>query len=184
MIQLSVPTQLQRRRRDDQLLYLMLKPPNTVALEIDRLRRTYGIGDRYPLGRLHITLQPFGDIRLLPGDDLTNFRHALTTFFAAPFWITLDRIRGNALVGSRIRPLLAFQRLLAAHLTGLDILPSGYAFKPHLSLSYGTPEALNLIIPPISWIADELLLINSIHGKGHQVIDRWPLVSRQSAFTF
>jgi hypothetical protein len=40
------------------------------------------------------------------------------------------------------------------------------------------------MIDPIRWIAGEFLLVNSIHGTGPELLDRWPLERRQGIFDF
>lgn len=173
----------QLRQNDDQMLYLMLKPAPEQAAAMDRLRVQYDLARNYAAERFHITLLPFGDIRMLSSDYLMCIRHAMASLQAEPFEVTLNRISGNALVGNRMRALRDFQRVLLARLNafGIDI---DYTFDPHASLTYQPWKRRNIPVPPISWGAEQLLLVNSIHGVGHELIDSWPLISRQGAFDF
>ncbi|APR51843.1 hypothetical protein CA223_07665 [Sphingomonas koreensis] len=173
----------QSRQNDDQLLYLMLKPSPELAAAMDRLREQYELSRNYAAERFHITLLPFGDIRTLESHDLMRIRHAMASLQAEPFDVTLNRIRGNALVGSRMRALRNFQRALLARLNtcGIDI---DYTFDPHASLTYQPWQRRNISVPPITWRAERLLLVNSIHGVGHKLVDSWPLIARQGAFGF
>jgi len=179
----SVQGSLSYRQKDEQLLYLMLKPTPEQAAAMDHLRVQYDLSRNYAAERFHITLLPFGDIRTLSPDDLMCIRHAMASLQAEPFDVTLNRISGNALVGSRMRALRDFQRALLARLNafGIDI---DYGFDPHASLTYQSWQRRNIAVPPISWRAEQLLLVNSIHGVDHQLVDSWPLIARQGRFDF
>jgi RNA 2',3'-cyclic 3'-phosphodiesterase len=177
------PSPNHRPRRDDQRLYFMLKPHPQQALEIDRLRRSLGLDCSYAPKRFHITLQPLGDLRAIPPSMLKLIRTAAAALEAEPFRIELNRVRGNALVGSN-KASRVFRRQLVAHLRSAGACLPDYNFNPHLSLAYGDLQDRDIPISPIDWPADELLLINSIHGKGHQVIDHWRLTPRQGALGF
>lgn len=85
------------RQSDDQLLYLMLKPTPEQAAAMDRLRLQYDLSRNYSAERFHITLLPFGDIRMLSQQDLMRIRRAAASLQAEPFDVTLNRISGNAL---------------------------------------------------------------------------------------
>jgi len=173
---------LSHRQNDDQLLYLMLKPTPQQAAVMDRLRVQYELSRAYAADRFHITLLPFGDIRALSPDDIMCIHHAAASLQEEPFDVTLNRISGNALVGNRMRALRDFQRVLLARLNacGINI---DYTFDPHASLTYQSWQRRNIAVPPISWRAERLLLIES--GKGRHVEHgRWPLIARQRAFDF
>ena len=172
---------LVKRFSDDQLLYCMLKPPHKLALEIDRQRRALGLDCSYALKRFHMTLQPFGDIRTIAPAALERIREAIASLQGEPFQIQLDRVRGNALVGSNARALRDFQHRLVTRLAAFGVFLPDYDFNPHLSLCYGEWQPRNIAVEPLRWQADELLLINSVHGKGHEVVDRWQLTPRQGS---
>lgn len=185
MIGLSATPESHRTpRHAAQLLYFMIKPHPAPALEIDRLRRSLGLDSSYPLKRFHITLQPFGDIRGIAASELHRIRLAAASLEAEPFRIALSRLRGNALVCANAHGLRDFQRRLVQRLAAFDVFLPDYAFDPHLSLLYGEWQARNIPVPPIAWLVDELLLINSVRGKGHEVIDRWKLLPRQGSLGF
>ena len=173
----------QTRRNDEQLLYLLVKPTPEQAAAMDRLRLQYDLSRNYAAERFHITLLPFGDIRTIAPRDLLRIRKAAASLQAEPFEVTLNRIRGNALVGNRMRALRDFQHALLARLNafGIDV---DYDFNPHASLTYQPWQQRNIPVSPISWRAEQLLLINSIHGVGHALVDSWRLISRQGAFGF
>ena len=174
----------QQMRRDDQLLYLMIKPYAGQAAAMDGLRRTHGLSRKYAVDRIHLTLVPFGDIRTISPQNLDLIHRAAASLQAEPFEVTLNRIKGNALVGSRMQALRDFQRLLVSRLEAFGIDLPDYAFKPHASLTYEEWQPRNITVSPISWQVRQLLLINSIHGKGHELLDSWNLEPRQRCLDF
>ncbi len=95
----------QQARRDDQMLYLMIKPYAGQAAIMDGLRRTHDLSPKYAVDRIHMTLVPFGDIRTISPQNLDLIRRAAASLQAEPFEVTLNRIKGNALVGSRMQAL-------------------------------------------------------------------------------
>jgi RNA 2',3'-cyclic 3'-phosphodiesterase len=171
----------QQIRRDDQMLYLMIKPDPEAAAAMDGLRHQYDLARKYALERFHFTLVPFGDIRLLSPENLELIRRAAASLLAEPFEVTLNRIRGNGLVGSRMPALRDFQRALVARLDAFGVDRPDYAFNPHVSLTYEEWQQRNIPVSPISWRVRQLLLINSVHGKGHELLDSWTLEPRQGS---
>jgi 2'-5' RNA ligase len=171
-------------RRDDQMLYLMIKPYAEQAGMMDGLRRKHDLSRNYAVDRFHMTLVPFGDIRTISPQSLDRIRHAAASLQAEPFEVTLNRISGNALVGSRMQALRDFQRSLMTRLEAFGIDLPDYAFKPHASLTYEEWKSRNILVSPISWQVQQLLLINSIHGKGHILLDSWDLEPRQGCLDF
>jgi 2'-5' RNA ligase len=174
----------QQMRRDDQMLYLMIKPYAEQAADMAGLRRKHGLSRAYAMDRIHMTLVRFGDIRLISPHDLDLIRRAAASLQAEPFEVTLDRIKGNALVGSKMRAVRDFQRSLVTRLEAFGIDLPDYAFKPHASLTYEEWKSRNIMVSPISWQVRQLLLINSIHGKGHELLDSWNLEPRQGCLDF
>lgn len=174
----------QQMRRDDQMLYLMIKPHAGQAAMMDGLRRKHDLSRNYAVDRFHMTLVPFGDIRTISPQHLDLIRRAAASLQADPFEVTLNRIKGNALVGSRMQALRDFRRSLVTRLETFGIDLPDYAFKPHASLTYEEWQPRNIMVSPIRWQVRQLLLINSIHGKGHQLLDSWNLEPRQGCLDF
>src|SRR4051794_40780385 len=114
-------------RRDDQMLYFMIKPHPEAAAAIDRLRLQHRLSRKYGPDRIHITLLPFGDIRLLAQDTLDSIRAAAASLQVEPFEVSLNRISGNRMVGSRMQALRDFQRALVARLEASEIDLVDYA---------------------------------------------------------
>jgi 2'-5' RNA ligase len=178
---------LSLKRGDERPIYLMIKPPPRTARVICERRRAAGIdGGSYGPERVHITLLPIGDARYLPASWLEALREAIASFQAEPFNITFERIRHNALRGGRgLGAVRDFQDRLVRHLIASGFPPPDYDFDPHLTLTYVDRQERNVVIPPIGWRAEELLLIKSIHGQGrHELLDRWPLIARQGSLGF
>lgn len=171
----------QQLRRDNQMLYFMIKPDPGAAKAMDGLRRQYDLARKYAVERFHITLLPFGDIRLISPENLDRIRNAAASLQAEPFEVALNRISGNALVGSRTQALRAFQRFLVTRLDTFGIEVPDYAFNPHASLTYEEWQQRNIPVSPIAWRVQQLLLINSVHGKGHEIVDSWELRARQGS---
>jgi 2'-5' RNA ligase len=163
----------------EQQLYFMIKPPHALALEIDRRRRLLGFASKYPLEHFHITLLPLGDMRALSPEQLEIICSAAASFEAEPFTVLLSRLSNNALVGTNTHGLRALQRDLVRRLISRDVPVPDYDFNPHLTLAYGDWKKRNEVVEPLSWRADTLLLINSIHGRGHKLLRRWSLSARQ-----
>ena len=178
------PVSARQKRRDDQMLYLMIKPDPEAAAAMDEMRRRHDLARKYASERFHFTLVPFGDIRLLSPENLALIRRAAASLQAEPFDVALDRISGNALVGGRMQALRDFQRALITRLDAFGLDRPDYAFNPHVSLTYEEWRQRNIKVSPVSWRVEQLLLINSIHGKGHELLDRWTLEPRQGSLPF
>lgn len=81
--------------------------------------------------------------------------------------MAFDRLRNNALVGAAPKlPLL--RQMLLRTLTAAGIPLPDYELRPHLSLAYGKGPLRNIPISRIGWLADEVLLVRSVHGVGHR----------------
>jgi 2'-5' RNA ligase len=131
----------QQMRRDDQMLYRMIKPSNAAG-ELG-LRREH-IWSRTIR---HDASHDAGAIRRHPAISPEARRsdlEAAASLQAEPFDVLLDRIIGNARVGSRMQDLRDFQRLLVTRLDcdRLVDLPD-YLFRPHMSLAYEANGARN-----------------------------------------
>ena len=56
----------------------------------------------------------------------------------------------------------------------------GYRFSPHLTLGYRIGEPFSERVAPVSWTADEIVLIDSHVGRTrHEVLGRWRLVEAE-----
>ena len=162
-----------------QMVHFMLKPPAFEAAHIEFFCRHLGLIRNHPPSQFHFTLASFGDFRDLSRSDLSCLVSAAASLLAEPFQITLDKSQGCELVGSDMRKLRTFQRMLVRRLRAFGFDIPARKFRPHLSLVYDKERTRQTSIAPFSWIADEFLLINSIHGHGHKVLGSWQLSKRQ-----
>lgn len=161
---------------DHRPLYLMAKLPPAVAAML----ATKPCTDRQRIDRLHLTLLPLGDRMKRPG-LLGSIASAMADFEDVAFWLAFDCISRSAktvaLTGSEaIRGARRLQANLRTHLIRRDVALPRYSFRPHITLAYRPDGVGTEIIDTISWLADEVLLIESVHGKGlHIEHGRWRL---------
>ncbi len=93
---------------------------------------------------------------------------------------------GLALTGSvELKMLRRLQRALATTMEAAEI---GHhirkRFNPHVSLLYCQQPMACEPIAPIRWRVNELILIDSLVGRGkHFELGNWPLRSRQMSFS-
>ena len=106
----------------------------------------------------------------------------VATVALAPFRFVVDRLVGGThwalLVPSEpVRGIEAFQQRLSVALMIGGLRPrSGWRFHPHITLRHGAQPGLDRPIDPISWTVEDLLLVDSVVGKGrHDVLARWTL---------
>ena len=162
------------------MLYIMIKPPSAALRQVCARRAAYGLDDGYPADRLHSTMLRLGDDTRWPVARLDQFKRLLGTVSAEPFPVMFDLIAGNLLRGARGMPwAAAFHRVLRrqAEMCGVTI---EHDFWLHLSLAYrGAAISAARTIDPVGWTVEEFLLIRS--GKGHELLDSWPLRQRQYA---
>ena len=172
-------------KRFDRLLFL-LRPPAPVARHIDEERRILDLGKPVLTEYLHLTLCK-ADFPCLPGWAVPLMR-AIGDSIAVPcFRIVVDRMTGSPKSvmlrpSERIEALFDLQARLAAAMARIDRL-RGHAgrFSPHITLVYRKGDPFDWEIEPISWRAEELLLVHSKVGlTEHVVLDRWPLASASS----
>ena len=143
---------------------------------------------------LHVTLHWLGDHDHLPQELLSRARQAGGSVDMAPFSAGFDRIGsltgagmgGLALTGSaELKQLRQLQYVLA---TAMEASGIGHhirkRFQPHVSLLYGEKVVPREPIAPIRGWVDELVLIESLVGRGKHVdLGAWPLQSRQMGFS-
>jgi 2'-5' RNA ligase len=174
-------------------LFFALFPPADMAARVSalglELQQRHGVkGKPIATGRLHVTLHHIGDFAGLRPDFVDAARQAAASVTTAPFELVFDRVtsfdgrpnqlplvlRGDAGLAS----LMAFQQQLANALkkTVLGRTVKG-AFTPHVTLTYGDRPVADEAIEPVTWTAQEFVLVHSLIGQGvHRPLGRWPLV--------
>lgn len=173
-------------------LFFALFPDAATAERIrtlaqDFCRRNGLAGKLLEPERLHITLFHVGDWAGLPADTVQAAQAAAAKLRAAPFELSLDQVMSFS--PHRPRPPLvlragggnaalhamraALGRELAKAGLGRCVTPS---FEPHVTLSYPPQGAATEAVQPVSWKAEEFLLVHSLLGKTvHIPLNRWPL---------
>ncbi len=167
--------------------YLMAKPPPDVAAAL------YGCGtgvlrnggERVRLDRLHFTMLELGR-RVVPDPTLIEtVKEMLEGFDCTPMRLVVEEIvggkRGNLFLQPS-EPLRGFARVREALVRQSSGTLAIYAKpKPHVTLGYDIRPFAALPINPVSWVQEEILLIESHVGASrHFVHGRWRLSAGDS----
>ena len=163
--------------------FFALYPPPILARQTVEAMSPFAEGARMMRPeRLHVTLDILNDYAEWPDEIVPALVAAGSAVAAAPFEVTLDTVSGGAhtvALRSRLNnaPLNRLHRSIAAARTGLGVDGRyGYAFSPHMTLAYRKGASVNRPVAPITWLAEEFVLIHSLIGQTrHEVIARWPL---------
>jgi 2'-5' RNA ligase len=174
-------------------LFFALRPDAAVRENITQataqLKATQGVRARWlDPAKLHMTVQFLGDFAE-PGEIVQRAQDAAASLHVASFQFTLDRVVTFArrfkppcvlrCATAAEAPLQALWRELGAALRdcGLGAHIEQRPYIPHLTVAYAErvlPEAI--AIEPISWLATELSLLESLVGPAvHKELGRWPL---------
>lgn len=164
-------------------LFFAARPPAETIPKIAALRDRDGTGQgRVEDDRLHLTTYLFDDHPALPPGLVVRACAAVPQLRA--FRVNLDRLtgddRGLRLVPSEpVRGYLAFQRALADAIALAGLVPrAGWRFSPHMTLRYGGRQEVDEPVLGISWLCEELVLIDSVVGEHrHEMLARWPLAA-------
>lgn len=163
--------------------FLALKPPRAVAREIGVWRDSFLFGGRgVEDERLHVTMFMLGDFEREPAALLARVEEVLTAATLPAPRIVLDLLTGGAgsallAPSEKLRGLAHLQSELAAALANREVAPPPWwRFSPHVTLLYDHDYAGHCPIDPISWTADELVLVESLIGRSRHVVRAaWPL---------
>ena len=136
------------------------------------------------LDRLHITT-----LSLVVGDTLPEGLAQEAAEIAATIRMPAFRVIFDRLVGgNRSALLLPSEPLEALRMfrerLGFALMRAGIAFRqsggftPHVTLLYGGQPMPEQEIEPISWLAQDFVLIDSLVGETRHIeVGRWPLRS-------
>jgi RNA 2',3'-cyclic 3'-phosphodiesterase len=169
-------------------LFFALLPPPSSACEIERLSRRLGWGNRVRTEHFHVTLAITEDHEAPPIRLADRMMRIAGDLILASFLMTLDQLASSKR-SLALRPhdklwrLLLLQRQLerALALSGIR-RRAGWRFSPHLTLVYRQGSPLFCPVTPITWWADELVLVHSRVGlTRHEILERWPLLSGDGA---
>lgn len=173
-------------------VFFALYPSREAAREIGRLtddlRRRHGLA-ALPVaaGRLHVSLNFLGVN--LPDQVLAKAADLAARVSHRRFTIAFDRVASFQTRGPARKPLVllgddgvfgAFGLHGAIHQALCD---GGFgrraepAIEPHVTLLRDHIAVAERFVPPIAWVVDAFVLIESPKGRGeHRVLGRWPLV--------
>lgn len=164
-------------------LFFALRPPPALADQIAQSAPWFGAKGRcvWP-EHLHITLDILHDYPSFPtalADAMVAIGEKVRS---APAAIVLDEAngRGGTVVlrpGRRNAALAALYQEINDARTDMSVAQRrGYRFSPHMTLSRGATRDFRMAIRPISWRAEEFVLIHSLVGRTeHRVLGRWRL---------
>jgi 2'-5' RNA ligase len=180
-------TQLRRHDDPGQLvfhrLFFALRPTEDAIEEIGAIRDMIGpVRTRMLDHRLHMTLFPL-DLPFTPSTELVrDVIEAASALSGPPLRIALQEAvsNGDHVVlrpGDHMPVLKGFQEKLGLAMAAVPgWTRRGYRFDPHVTIAYGARETYRKQIWPISWRADEIVLIHSLLGlTEHRVLARWSL---------
>jgi 2'-5' RNA ligase len=163
-------------------LFCALRPPPEVANDLwDDFAWLPPGDDRVEPERQHLTLLAIGAWPGYPEAIIGRVRDACATLAAPSFGIVLDHLvmaERILLKPSETVPALArFQSRLASGLSDAGlVMPGGYRFSPHLTLSYRTRARKPIFMPPVSWRVRDFVLLESLVGQRTQIErGRWRL---------
>lgn len=166
-------------------VYLAVLPDQTAREQMAALIRqfvsehgfTHGLQG---LDRLHMTMLHLGTWHGLPGDILARIGIIAARLDWPPRRIRFDRAgnlgreggRRHLVLRSADRPQALFDLrrdlVFAARMAGLS--PKSSGFEPHVTLVYNHQRPVpTRAIDPIEWVANELVLIQSIVGERRHV---------------
>nr|AAQ21359.1 Csw019 [uncultured bacterium] len=175
----------------DRLFFALLPDQaaiDRVAVMTRQLRDDQGLTARpIPAERLHVTLHHLGDYVGLPSHIVAAASDAAAGLAMPPFTLAFDRVatfsgkpgrlplvlRGGEGVGA----VTAFQAALDLALRKAGLAKATRAaYTPHLTLLYAERRVDDLPVEPITWPAQEFVLVRSLMGRAqYTVIGRWPL---------
>jgi 2'-5' RNA ligase len=162
-------------------LYIVAKPPPANRKQLTRLCAAFDIDITYAPERWHSTLLPLGESS--PA-TIAAVHQALGQFDAEPFWVGFDHIEGNTLQPHKgQRAPGAFQRALTKRIAACGVPLPSYEFGLHLNLKYGDASNRRAAFPLITWLVEEIILIESTGGR-HIDRGQWKLERRQLSLGF
>jgi RNA 2',3'-cyclic 3'-phosphodiesterase len=164
-------------------LFFALMPSAEVVPEIAAVRGGLGIAKSHVLDhRLHLTLWSL-DLPMTPPPGIIADLCAAAARVEGPaLRLVLHELVGNGHVtclrpGEPMPVLKAFQQRLQLAAADGGLWPNrGFRFDPHMTLAYGQAEGVRRPVWPISWRAEDFVLVHSLVGlTEHVVLGRWRL---------
>lgn len=174
------------------VLYFALQPPPEVqaqALALANIARAKHRLSAKPVlpDRLHVSLNSVGAFKRPPGPVVAKALEAVEAVVVRPFVVQFNRM-GSWGVGDGERPIVlwgdegvigvnALYSTIHKAMRRLDMAPRREAeIAPHMTLLRDKAEMPETFIEPVSWTAEEFVLIHAVHGEGRfDVVGRVPL---------
>jgi 2'-5' RNA ligase len=150
--------------------------------ELARTRNAFRSPRPVPDEQLHMTLVPFPLCVTFPDGFAGHLVRLISASAFPPCRIVLDRVVLGRRTGllQPSEPIVGvnwLHRLVTGRLVQAGFRPlAAYRFSPHVTLFYNCSPQPPIYVDPISWTAEELVLVHSIHGASrHETLARWPL---------
>jgi RNA 2',3'-cyclic 3'-phosphodiesterase len=188
MIQQLLPFDGRRAGVQRHSIFFAILPDRVAAASIAQLQRdlrdTFALtSPAIPRERLHVSVFGFGAFLARPDVLIERAACAAASVRLAPFDIVFDQVcsfgrASNAplvLCGEGAAGVVALAQEIAAAVTQ-ERRATPAVFVPHLTLLYDARRAPKTPISPIRWTVNDLVLIDSLHGRGrHELLGRWRL---------
>ncbi|MEK7952297.1 2'-5' RNA ligase family protein [Luteolibacter soli] len=202
LLDLNSPLSSPQPRRGSDNLVLLLLPPREIAEKLRLLGETMRShhspwGSLRPTDHLHVTLFHFGNFAGLPADIVATAMQACaaTAVASQPFVVRMDQAACWGKEGGNI-PLVVSVRgrnssldqlhqraTIQCSIRGLRSTKKS-KFNPHVTLAYLKDSFSTETIEPISWMAEEIVLIHSLMGQTKYIkLGRWNLGTQSQAPT-
>jgi 2'-5' RNA ligase len=170
------------RKPDSHRLFFALMPPAGLLNELAQLRELTTQGKPEADNRLHITMFLFDHTPDFDANKVEQISGALdgqTLPTCRVLFEQLVRGKGTTLLvpNDRLEGVFGLQARLAGLLGRKNLhASSGWTFSPHMTLRRGASEGNTLAVDPVSWTAQDIVLLDSHIGLTHyEEITRWRL---------
>lgn len=170
------------RTPDAHRLFFALIPPVDLRGELACLRELTTQGKPEADNRLHVTMFLFDHTPDFDANKVEQISEALDGHTLPTCRVLFEQLvqgKGTTLLlpNERLNGVFRLQARLAELLKCKDLHAASYwRFNPHMTLRRGKSEGEKLVIDPVSWTAQEIVLLDSHIGLTHyEEIARWRL---------
>ncbi len=170
------------RTADAHRLFFALMPPADLHEELAWLRQLTSNGKAEADNRLHVTMFLFDHTPEYQPEKVARILKALEGQALPECRVLFEQLVGGKattllLPDGQLKGLLHLQARLSELMQAQDLYPASYwKFNPHMTLRRGAAEGGRRAIYPVSWTAQEMVLLDSHIGLTHyEEIARWPL---------
>ncbi len=167
---------------DAHRLFFALMPPVDLLDELARLREFTTQGKPESYNRLHVTMFLFDHTPDFDENKVEQISAALDGQILPTCRVLFEQlVRGKCTTllvpNERLEGVFALQARLAGLLGRKNLhAASGWTFSPHMTLRRGASEGDTLAVDPVSWTAQDIVLLDSHIGLTHyEEIARWRL---------